>query len=93
MFHDFKSPVCFACHLSSSQHLGNAKVKPEAGSVSHAGLLEGGGGGSFFFFLFCTLPFIQCLPDASTYYCQFLQLSYRVVMLIPILEKVLENFK
>lgn len=47
MFGDFKSPVCIACGPPLSEGPGEKEVKPEAGSVSHAGLLEKR---AFFFF-------------------------------------------
>lgn len=62
MFGDFKSPVCIACGPPLSEGPGEKEVKPEAGSVSHAGLLEKR---AFFFLTTC----IECLLDASTCYC------------------------
>lgn len=91
LFHDLKSPVCFACCLSSSQNPGETEVKPEAGSVSHAGLFSKR---AFLKQQQQQLPFIEYLLDWCL--CMLMPTltpSLLVAMLNSSFRRSLENFK
>ena len=86
MFHDLKSPVCFACCLSRSQHPGEtSETRKKLGLSAMLAFWRK----EPFLFLFLTLLH---LSSASWCLCLLLEIL-TVVILIPIFEKGLKFFK